>query len=493
MKNFRKTIIALATVAAMLVPSVAMAATITAEVDSSVAGNVYAGFYNGGVLQKAVLGGTTTAEAGAGSTEAAPLTKPVVTGKIATYDDAKDIKKLSFMAKAPEVAAIKSAEVIFSYDSSVVVPVNPADGEEIVVAETTGDGPKEPIATYVDGDNKLSLAGMKWVVGNGTIGETGRTAVKISQYSDAAVTIVTEDFEFAGFYFKVKDGQTLKEDTFKIEKDHAEGTFLYEYDYTDAAKAIKLYNPEGVDYYYAWAKGLADTIAWNGFEIVEDVQPKDGKPVVTVADELVSPTTGVHKLVFSVKAPAGTEDAMDTTLKITFDKSISPVDISKGTALAPAVLGNAVMAEKQIGKAITTYEGQFIEDPWNMAFPFSSVTPKWTVGETTYTLEVTAADEMDMYGIPMENKVQFMELYYLASEEVDENTFKFDSASFGTITAVDFAGFPWKAAETTKTLTIENVDLTDVTYDEVVVFVWDDKQIAQCDSLAMTDGEVVVK
>lgn len=285
MKNFRKSIIALATAAAMLIPSVAMAATLTTTVDKDIDGDVYVGFYDGAVLKdvvKTTVADATVTDAAAAEAEL-PVTVTVENEEVGERSsDGEMIYKLVFKTTVPEDAEINSTGLVFSYDNTKIQPVIKTT-KKTDVKPTHGATTKTPFEGYYveEADENFSLI-VKW------INTEAGTGVKIDSYSSDYImdNTIEEPQVFLEFYYRILDGATLDADTFSIPT---------EYDNTVLSGAYA--NKEGDttagivigSYKYGWTKtGATDTVAFGGF------------PFAPVIPEVTTKT-------LSVDVPAGAE------------------------------------------------------------------------------------------------------------------------------------------------------------------------------------------
>ena len=283
MKNFRKTIIALATVAAMLVPSVAMAATITAEVDKSVAGNVYAGYYTEeGVLVKAEKGEAITAETGSTSTLPCTVTITDEVSTEFTRADGAEIHKLVLTAKAEGKAF--SFGVMLSYDNTKIVPLVPNDemididlDEEMLAVAYDPETKAYPFSVgnfSYESVNKLTgkvtvKSGALSAVGGKTttIGNRTGVGVDISTGTNADNALLKDGLVVTSFYYRVLDGQKVDADTFKIERDLSAGSILDAIGEETKENGLLFTGDDHVYNYGSWRNSVAleDTITlvWN--------------------------------------------------------------------------------------------------------------------------------------------------------------------------------------------------------------------------------------
>lgn len=267
MKNFRKSIIALATAAAMLIPSVAMAATtFTTEVESSKivdSDNVYVGFYENKVLKEVVkttVNDVKVKDEKLQGEEDLPVTVTVENEEVGERSsDGEMIYKLVFKTTVPEDAEINSTGLVFSYDNTKIQPVIKTT-KKTDVNPTHGATTKTPFEGYYveEAEENFELK-VKW------IDTEAGTGVKVDSYSSDYVmdNTIDEPQVFLEFYYRVLNGATLDADTFSIPTEY-EGTVL------SGAYA----NKEGTttagiaigEYRYGWTKtDTTDTISFGGF------------------------------------------------------------------------------------------------------------------------------------------------------------------------------------------------------------------------------------
>lgn len=274
MKNFRKTIIALATVAAMLVPSVAMAATLTTTVDKDITGDVYVGFYDGAVLKdvvKTTVDDITVSEAEtAGTEETLPATvtiTDVATGQMAADAPDVEVRKLVFTAQAPN-RLMTAFGILLSYDNTKVVTIAPGDLTDMSFSWwDDNDDTCRPYTLCTGAPFKnakgqiktcdLSAAPSLYT----TIGN--RDAMNLSQYTTNKI-MLDDELVLCEVYYRVLDGQTVDKDTFKIETEVGADTFNAEIGSDGSEYGISLESPDaaGAMKYAGWNNGtaIADTI-----------------------------------------------------------------------------------------------------------------------------------------------------------------------------------------------------------------------------------------
>lgn len=289
MKNFRKTIIALATVAAMLVPSVAMAATLTTTVDKDITGDVYVGFYDGAVLKdvvKTTVDDITVSDAETAGTEETMPTVKIENTKV--RDRASDnaaVYKIVVKAQTPAgVDPVNSTGIMFSYDNTVVQPVRTTTAAPDVDvndkpancvkndSKTMYEDPEDPDTMYKVG---LTLA----PIAVSTIGN--RTAMLVESYAanpddENSFCDLSSEKMIYEFYYRVKDGKEVTKGTFVMEKDASAGSFQAAIGNPGDTKAVVI----GTEYWYGRVKGgeaQADTIAYTDFpwNLVQEPTTKD--------------------------------------------------------------------------------------------------------------------------------------------------------------------------------------------------------------------------
>lgn len=290
MKNFRKTIIALATVAAMLVPSVAMAKTITATVDKDIAGDVYVGFYDGAILKDVVK--TTVADATVAAPAAAadlPMTV-TITDEILVSEKRTDVELHQLIFTATGDASIDKFNVAMSWDNTVIQPVtSAATNKDLTIDKwtgTTNGGSAVPTTSFEyydeDEDDYLTKEMNRLTAKVATVGN--RDGAYLGQYVQGAAADCSEGFVFMKFYYYVKAGKTVAADTFKIETELNDMNAAI--NSAGSENGIKLNNFT----YGCWNNGaaIADTIA-----------------LVTPWDTPVDPEPTTKDL--AIEVPAGAE------------------------------------------------------------------------------------------------------------------------------------------------------------------------------------------
>ncbi|MBE6688592.1 MAG: hypothetical protein E7588_04845 [Ruminococcaceae bacterium] len=107
---------------------------------------------------------------------------------------------------------INTAEVFMSYDTTVVVPVDRSDYSDVEV-ETALQGSIAPFESF------MNIAAVQWLTSE------ERTSFKITVYS-LEKTDASQGSELFSFFFRVLEGEKIDRNTFRIEKDFSDGSFL---------------------------------------------------------------------------------------------------------------------------------------------------------------------------------------------------------------------------------------------------------------------------
>ncbi|MFA7636967.1 MAG: S-layer homology domain-containing protein [Monoglobales bacterium] len=255
---------------------------------------------------------------------------------------ATGVKKLVFKVTAP--ITVQSTSVVFSYDNTVIQPVNKGSGNaDVDVTSTISNTLKQPLKAYADPDdpandngNNFSLATPKYVI-NGN-----RTGVKADTYNDAGSFDATAGEVFTEFYFKVKEGQSPNSETFIFETEYADGTIYKEMcpDIGTAA-VIKINTTSDEAFRYATPAVDEENITVSSFTYT-------GSDVLVLSDFSLSSTasTLAVPVVFPVQGSAATATVTATAMstigtEITdFDFSTAVWDLETpiaGVTLTPAV------------------------------------------------------------------------------------------------------------------------------------------------------------
>lgn len=138
-----------------------------------------------------------------------------------------------------------TAELVLSYDNTVVIPINPADGTDVEVT-TAERGTSLPFET------ELALLPVMWRVAAST------TAFKATVWSEVPIKANEEVLLYA-FRFRLATGQKLARDTFRVESDLGEGSVLAGiYGGQEAQNGAAIFI--GADTYAA-TDGRADTVS----------------------------------------------------------------------------------------------------------------------------------------------------------------------------------------------------------------------------------------
>ena len=156
-------------------------------------------------------------------TTALAATSVTVSGRMETVDEAKGIYKMVFSAYSP--AGVSTMSTVFSYDSSLIVPLNHRAGD--VDFPVSGVGvPVIPTVNVLLVDAYYSNYGI--AAANGyVVGD--RTGILVDIYSANPLTAMTESADVFEFYFRLADGKTVDDfskATFRIEKDKSAGSIL---------------------------------------------------------------------------------------------------------------------------------------------------------------------------------------------------------------------------------------------------------------------------
>lgn len=116
-------------------------------------------------------------------------------------------------AKATSSTLINTAEVFISYDNTVVVPVDGIFLEDVAVKQSELQGSTAPF------ESEMGIAPVRWLINE------SRTAFKITVYSVDGID-ASRGAELFRFTFRVKAGEKIARDTFRVEKSHSEESFL---------------------------------------------------------------------------------------------------------------------------------------------------------------------------------------------------------------------------------------------------------------------------
>ena len=180
-------------------------------------------------------------------------------------DPDEGIKKLVFKATTPEGAkGIAATGIVFSYDTSVIQPVRHSNGADITITTASNDTTlKRVFKAYEDDEYAFSFAPFMVMEAD------GRIAIKADSFCVDTAIDAKDGMIFTEFYYRVKEGQQVTEDTFRLEADYIDGSFLKEaYSDPNTAAAVIV-----GDYKYGWAKeGVTDTAWLNSFP-TEDAEP----------------------------------------------------------------------------------------------------------------------------------------------------------------------------------------------------------------------------
>lgn len=189
---------------------------------------------------------------------ASEVTPKVVPSSNGTY---------SLAVYAESDARFSSAELVISYDNTVVIPISPADGADVEVT-TAERGTSLPFET------EFALLPVMWRVAAST------TAFKATVWSEAPIKADEEVLLYA-FRFRVAEGQKLARDTFRVESDLGDGSILASiYGGQDAQNGAAIFI--GADTYAA-TDGKIDTVS---------LKKTDMTAVMQVDKIMVGDTTG---------------------------------------------------------------------------------------------------------------------------------------------------------------------------------------------------------
>ncbi len=160
--------------------------------------------------------------------------------------------------KGTSSQAVNVFEALISYDNTVVIPVSYTMLGDLSVSSQS-QGTEEPFTT------DLSLAPVQWLV------KEDRTAFKIAVYS-LEQKPAYEELTLFSFFFRVIDGEKIARDTFRVERDFGEGSFLASiYNGNDAQNGAAIFF--GTDTYGA-TNGAPDSIDFDNVDI-SNVSPQD--------------------------------------------------------------------------------------------------------------------------------------------------------------------------------------------------------------------------
>lgn len=147
--------------------------------------------------------------------------------------DGAQIYKLVFEVTTPAGSAgISAATVVFSYDNTVIQPVNKASKNVDVTTAELASGTAKPVKAYYDpedlaNDNgcNFSLTGTQWfTIGTRTGGSIVTSITPDSTGSN--LCDATSGMAFLEFYYRVLDTTKMNRETFKFETEYEDGTIL---------------------------------------------------------------------------------------------------------------------------------------------------------------------------------------------------------------------------------------------------------------------------
>ena len=175
---------------------------------------------------------------------------PTVVVEEVVVKPATGVKKLVFTLTMPEGSSgITGAGMVFSFDNTVIQPVNKGSSNANVNLTTSNSAPKTPFKAWADPEDPANDNGANFSMASIKVAVVGtRTGVKLDTYNSDYPCDATSGMTIGEFYYKVKDGATPNSETFKLE---TEGE-VYEALFPDlsTAYAINVSDADNVKYKY---------------------------------------------------------------------------------------------------------------------------------------------------------------------------------------------------------------------------------------------------
>ena len=253
-------------------------------------------------------------------TVAVAVTEPTFSISEATVDADEGIKKLVFQIATPAgTEGITSGGVIFSYDSTKVMPVIKDD-----YSDNPLDGSAEDADYMVDSFIPLSgrINGTRYnyqLVDPETMKVGDRIAAKVDIYTTSNLYDAKDGMNILEFYFRyLVDENQLNNETFQLETSYTEGSPLKTwYSNPSEAAAIKIKDKANNEYSYGKYEG-ANTIksfsfTYTGWKVVP-TYPLKAITLTPAVTSVESPALGEAAATVAIEAKATNTKDQEITL-----------------------------------------------------------------------------------------------------------------------------------------------------------------------------------
>ena len=303
-------------------------------------------------------------------------------------DESKGIYKLVFNLTTPDMDEVKKTHMVFSYDNTVIQPVNKDSRRnyaDVAVPETTKTGSLLPLQAYKDDYTAFSIPAAYYVV-NGS-----RTAISVDSFVTGEGAFTDLGFGILEFYYRYLDVDSANSETFKLETEYTDGSFLkfIAPDPTEKS-ASALYIEGSNDYTYGTAADDEETLAAPTFTYTgSDIPAGPAAPAtynVTVADYV----NGV------IKYDAETLEGLEADTVINFDitpyigYALSSFKVNDEEMVASVVNGKFALTVAEDATIAATFEEIAVSDE-------EATTGKIYTAEKIYSVPAddTAENEKD--------------------------------------------------------------------------------------------------